>query len=171
MISCAERRVDTLTSEERSRRMASVRQSHTEPELVVRRLMHRAGLRFRVADRRLPGSPDIVLPRWRTVVFVHGCFWHGHDCPLFKLPRTRTEWWRAKVASNINRDQRAVECLVAMGWRAITVWQCALKGKGRLASADLAAALSNAVRMNSSLTEVRGTTWMGPTLAPPASPW
>lgn len=148
--------IEVLPSEQRSARMAAVRQRDTKPERMVRSLLHRAGFRFRLTDRRLPGSPDIVLPRWRVAVFVNGCFWHGHDCHLYRLPATRTEFWRAKAIANVERDERVVRELHSGGWRTITVWQCALKGKTRLIPSELAAALVAAVNCNTPHVDLRG---------------
>lgn len=147
---------DTLTASERSKRMAAVRQRDTDPERTVRSLLHRAGFRFRLSDRRLPGSPDIVLVRWRVVLFVNGCFWHGHDCHLYRLPATRTEFWRAKIAVNSVRDRRVIRDLRAEGWRVVTIWQCSLKGKARLSQAKLATRLVGAIKSNTSHVQMRG---------------
>lgn len=91
-----------------------------------------AGLRFRLHDRRLSGTPDIVFPKYRAVILVHGCFWHGHDCRLFKTPSTRTAFWTDNILSNRQRDARVVGELISAGWRVLTVWECALKGPNRL---------------------------------------
>jgi DNA mismatch endonuclease (patch repair protein) len=99
--------------------------------LLLRRGLHAAGLRFRLHVRDLPGRPDMVFPRYRAAVFVHGCFWHGHDCPLFKVPETRRDFWSAKIAGNRARDSRNRDALVREGWRVLTVWECALKGSAR----------------------------------------
>ena len=111
--------------------MSRVRGKDTKPELLIRKGMHAAGLRYRLHDRRLPGTPDLVFPGSRSVIFVHGCFWHGHDCPLFRLPATRTEFWATKIAANQARDIRAVADLRAMGWRVLTIWECAVRGPAR----------------------------------------
>lgn len=112
--------------------MAGIRGKDTRPEMIVRRGLHARGFRFRLHDRRLPGSPDLVFAGRRAAIFVHGCFWHGHDCPLFRLPTTRQEFWRAKIEGNMARDSAAETALVADGWRVLTIWECALKGRGRL---------------------------------------
>ena len=119
--------MDTVTLETRSRMMAAVRTRDTKPEREVRSLMHGLGLRFRLHDRRLAGTPDIVLRRHRTVVFVHGCFWHGHRCPRGRLPNTRRDFWEAKVNSNRKRDRLAAAKLRREGWRVLTVWECEVK--------------------------------------------
>lgn len=116
--------VDTHTKEQRSRNMARVKNKNTAPELLVRSLLHRMGYRFRLHRCDLPGSPDIVLPRYKKVVFVHGCFWHGHDCPRGKRPATNREFWDTKLDGNIERDRLAREALNGLGWQSLIVWQC-----------------------------------------------
>ena len=123
---------DTVSPEVRSRMMAGIRGSNTKPELAVRSALHRRGFRFRLHRRDLPGKPDLVFPRHKAVILVHGCFWHGHDCHLFKWPKTREDFWREKIASNAARDRRQLEKLKEAGWRVATVWECALKGRARL---------------------------------------
>jgi len=104
--------------------MAAIKGRNTKPELVVRSALHRAGLRFRLHRKDLPGRPDIVLPRFRVVVFVQGCFWHKHDCARFVWPRTRHEFWRAKLLANVARDRRNRRLLHQLGWRVELVWEC-----------------------------------------------
>lgn len=112
--------------------MAAIRGADTKPEMLIRRGLHARGFRYRLRDRKLPGKPDIVLPKHRAVIFVNGCFWHGHDCPLFRWPATRQEFWRTKITGNIERDARNIDMLLVSGWRVATVWECALKGRSRL---------------------------------------
>lgn len=123
--------MDVLTPEQRRHNMSRIRGKDTKPEMLLRRGLHAAGLRYRLHVADLPGRPDLVFPRYRAVIFVHGCFWHGHDCPLFRLPATRPEFWAAKIAGNRARDQRDTEALRAAGWRVLTVWECSLKGPSR----------------------------------------
>ena len=112
----------------RSRNMAAIRGKDTAPELAVRRILHAMGLRFRLHRRDLPGRPDIVLPKHRTVVFVHGCFWHRHeDCRYTTTPKTRQEFWQTKFAANVERDRRNRTDLLQLGWRVIVVWECELR--------------------------------------------
>ncbi|MHC9016823.1 very short patch repair endonuclease [Stenotrophomonas bentonitica] len=125
--------VDSLTPEQRSAQMSRIRGSNTKLEVLVRKGLHARGLRYRLGGAKLPGRPDIVLPRHRTVVFVHGCFWHGHDCPLYRLPKTRPEFWADKIGSNRIRDQRVAAELEARGWRVLTVWECSLRGQSEAA--------------------------------------
>lgn len=112
----------------RSRMMSSIRGRNTKPELIVRRFLHGKGFRFRLSKRGLPGKPDLALPRRNAVVFVHGCFWHGHrGCRYAKVPSTRTEFWRGKIDANRARDERVLDNLQLLGWRVAVVWECALK--------------------------------------------
>lgn len=120
---------DIISPERRSALMSRIRGKDTGIEVLVRTGLHRLGLRYRLGGAGLPGRPDIVLPKHRSVVFVHGCFWHGHACPLFRLPKTRTEFWQAKVDANRLRDARNVADLEASGWRALVVWECQLRGR------------------------------------------
>jgi DNA mismatch endonuclease (patch repair protein) len=109
----------------RSHIMRSVRRAHTDPEMIVRRLLHRLGLRFRLQRRGLPGTPDIVLPKHRAAIFVHGCFWHRHaGCGKATMPKTRVEFWREKFDRNVTRDQEKEQALINAGWRVLTVWEC-----------------------------------------------
>lgn len=116
--------VDVVDPATRSRMMAGIRGKDTKPEMLVRRALHKAGFRYRLHVKDLPGRPDIVLPKYRTVIFVHGCFWHGHDCKHFKWPKTRAEFWRKKIEGNVTRDRIAVSELERRGWRVITIWEC-----------------------------------------------
>lgn len=124
--------MDVLTPEQRHRNMSRIRGKDTKPEMLIRRGLHARGLRYRLHSKDLPGRPDLVFPRWHAVIQVHGCFWHGHDCPLFRLPATRPEFWEAKIAGNKSRDARNMADLIAAGWRVLVVWECALKGPARL---------------------------------------
>ncbi|MBO9706706.1 MAG: DNA mismatch endonuclease Vsr [Caulobacter sp.] len=125
--------VDPLTPEQRRMNMSRIRDKDTKPEMLLRRRLHAAGLRYRLHAKDLPGKPDLVFPGRRAVVFVHGCFWHGHDCPMFKLPATRQEFWREKIARNQVRDIQVGAALRELGWRTMTAWECALRGRARLA--------------------------------------
>ena len=111
--------------------MAAIRGSDTKPEMMIRRGLHARGFRFRLHDRKLPGRPDLIFPRHRAVLFVHGCFWHGHGCHLFKWPSTREDFWRQKIGANVARDEASTEALRQVGWRIGVVWECALKGRQR----------------------------------------
>lgn len=116
--------VDTRTPEQRRRIMQSVGQRNTAPEVKVRRALHRLGYRFRLHGKSLPGRPDIVFPSRRKVIFIHGCFWHGHNCSKGRLPKSRPEYWIPKIESNKARDERRVNELREAGWESLVVWQC-----------------------------------------------
>lgn len=119
---------DTITPAQRHQIMAAIHSASTKPELKLRLSLWRLGFRYRVNDKRLPGSPDIVLPKYRTVIFVHGCFWHGHkDCKYYTVPKSNIDFWTAKVARNQQRDQEVWRKLEAKGWFVIIVWECQLK--------------------------------------------
>ena len=117
----------------RSDIMRAVKRANTAPEIIVRQVLHALGIRFRLHRRDLPGSPDVVLPRFRTVIFVHGCFWHRHpDCRYTTTPKTRLDYWLPKFAANIERDHRKEAQLQALGWRVLLVWECETKQRGEL---------------------------------------
>ena len=119
---------DNHTPDHRHRNMAAIHSASTKLELRLRTALWRQGFRYRINDKRLPGSPDIVLPKYRTVIFVHGCFWHGHkDCRFYTIPKTNTDFWITKVARNQARDQEVWRQLEAKGWFVIVVWECQLK--------------------------------------------
>ena len=116
--------VDTAT---RSRMMAGIRARNTKPEIQIRRILHASGFRFRLHIKDLPGKPDIVLPRFKAIIFVHGCFWHGHACKLFKWPSTRAEFWREKIERNKVNDGNAINSLIDSGWRVAIIWECYIR--------------------------------------------
>ena len=123
---------DIVSPEIRSRIMSGIRSVDTKPELMLRRGLHRRGFRFRLHDRALPGRPDLVFSGRRSVIFVNGCFWHGHQCHLFRWPRSREDFWREKITGNMERDCLNRTRLLEQGWRICRVWECASKGKHRL---------------------------------------
>jgi len=119
--------VDTLTKEKRSWNMSRIGGKDTRPEIFLRSMLHRAGYRFRLHDRKLPGKPDIVFPKYHIVIFVNGCYWHRHEsCPKATTPKTRTHFWKTKFRDTVARDKQKTAELVALGWRTITVWECEL---------------------------------------------
>lgn len=128
---------DTLNTVARSERMSRIKGADTGPELRVRSLIHRLGFRFRLHRKDLPGRPDIVLPKHRVVVFVHGCFWHRHEaatCKLARWPKSRLSFWKPKLEANRERDLRNEEALRQLGWRVLTVWECELKDEQRVSA-------------------------------------
>lgn len=126
--------------------MAAIRGGNTRPELQIRRALHAAGLRYRLHVKDLPGKPDLVFPWYRAALFIHGCFWHRHDCHLFKWPSTREDFWREKIGRNVGNDERAVRLLSDAGWRVGIVWECALKGRTRLAPSEVVPRLIDWIR-------------------------
>lgn len=137
--------------------MRAIRHKDTSPELLIRRALHARGFRFRLHDKQLPGKPDLVLPRYRAVVFVNGCFWHGHSCSLFKLPATRTDFWLSKIGGNVDRDNAARAALLAQNWRVATVWECALRGRHRPPRDDVINGLAEWIVSGSMVTAEFGT--------------
>lgn len=120
--------MDKLTPEHRSWNMGRIKSGDTKPELTVRSILHRMGYRFRLHRKDLPGKPDIVLPKYKTVIFVHGCFWHRHEgCKYAYTPKSRTDFWQKKFQSNVARDQKALSTLAEMGWRVLIIWECEVK--------------------------------------------
>lgn len=116
---------DFLTPEERSERMSRIRSAHTRPEVVLRKTLHNLGLRYRLNSATLPGKPDLVLPRYKAVVFVHGCFWHRHqNCNIATTPKSNTPFWVDKFSKNVARDERVTSLLRSLGWRVFVVWEC-----------------------------------------------
>lgn len=121
------RSMDTLDKNRRSQLMAKVKQKDTEPEILVRKFLFSKGFRYRVNVKTLSGSPDIVLPKYRTAIFVHGCFWHGHTCRAGHLPSSNLDYWQTKIEKNIERDKRKTEDLKKLNWNVIIIWQCEIK--------------------------------------------
>lgn len=120
--------MDVMSPDQRSRNMSAIRSRNTKPELAVRQILHSLGFRFRLHRKNLPGRPDIVLPRYKTVVFVNGCFWHQHaGCKLASKPSTRQEFWETKLSRNVERDRENAAKLIELGWRVIVVWECDLQ--------------------------------------------
>lgn len=129
--------MDVHDRETRSRNMRAIKNKDTKPELIVRHLLHRNGFRYRIAPNYLPGKPDLWLAKWRAAIFINGCFWHGHDCALFRLPSTRTQFWKKKINSNKERDKRNINLLNDKRIRVLTIWECALKGKCKMSEDTL----------------------------------
>jgi len=146
---------DVVDSTTRSRMMSGIRGRNTRPEILIRSLLHRRGFRFRLHARDLPGKPDIVLPRYHAVIFVHGCFWHGHDCALFKWPGTHPDFWREKIGRNQINDSKVREALLADKWRIGVVWECSLRGAGKDVE-GIAQSLADWLHGNAPLIEVKG---------------
>ena len=136
--------------------MARIRGKNTKPELLIRKALHARGFRYRIHCKDLPGNPDMCFPKHRAVIFVHGCFWHGHDCHLFKWPKTRPEFWSAKIARNREVDGLAEQKLLSEGWRVATIWECALKGRERLDLDNISQCCADWLRSERSSLVIRG---------------
>lgn len=136
--------------------MSGIRGKDTKPEMIIRRGLHALGFRYRLHDGRLPGRPDLILRSRKAVIFVHGCFWHGHDCHLFRLPGTRQEFWKAKIDGNRQRDRQAEANLRSGGWRVALIWECAMRGRGRIALDRILDDLATWLRGDSPVLDIRG---------------
>jgi DNA mismatch endonuclease (patch repair protein) len=124
---------DVHSKEVRSYNMSRIKGKDTKPEMLVRKFLHAHGFRYRLHVKKMPGKPDIVLPKYKTVIFIHGCFWHGHEhCKYYVIPKTRTEWWLNKINSNIANDRKAYTALKNEGWQIITLWECQLKQRNAM---------------------------------------
>ena len=148
---------DVVDRQTRSRMMAGIKGRNTLPEMAVRKALHREGYRFSLHSKNLPGRPDLVLRKYGAVIFVNGCFWHGHKCHFFRWPRTRSEFWRKKINGNIKRDIRNRELLYDMGWRVCIIWECSLRGKTMLGIETVIGSLDNWVPSSSPCLEIPGT--------------
>lgn len=153
---------DIVSPEKRSAMMSGIRGKDTKPEIIVRRLLHRLGYRFRLHRKDLPGRPDIVLPKRRTVIFVNGCYWHGHeDCHLYRPPKSRTEFWTNKIEGNQARDQRNYSALEDAGWKVVVIWECAISKKLRLSDMQLEISIATALSANKQVIQIRSQTLAG----------
>jgi len=137
----------------RSRNMAAIKNKNTKPELVLRKSLHARGYRYRLNVKQLPGSPDIVLNRYKAVIFINGCFWHKHSCHLFRWPQSRTEFWKNKILQNEHRDQKAISEL-KKHWRVCIVWECSIKGKTKLPLGEMTDMISNWLSTDSPFLEI-----------------
>lgn len=147
---------DIVAPDVRSRMMSGIRGRNTKPEVALRSALHRRGFRFRLHGRELPGKPDMVFPKYGAVVFVHGCFWHGHDCHLFKWPKSRSVFWREKISGNMNRDRKQLLELTSRGWRVATVWECAVRGRLRLPIDEVAGRCADWLQSGEPELDLRG---------------
>ena len=134
--------------------MSSIRRENTVPELLLRTALHKSGLRYRLHDKKLPGSPDIVFPKFHVVLFVHGCYWHSHGCYKSSIPKSQRDFWINKFKTNRERDARNIKSLQEQGWRVIIVWECALKGKTSLPISTVVGAVKTLLRSNRAFSEI-----------------
>lgn len=145
--------VDRIT---RSKMMASIRGKNTQPEILIRKALHAKGYRYRIHNSGIKGKPDMVLPKYGAVIFINGCFWHQHDCHLFKWPQSRMDFWKQKISGNRERDIRNWKALNDGGWKVVVVWECALKGKTRLEPESLIKEVEKAVKSGECLQHIAG---------------
>lgn len=147
---------DVLTPDQRSLCMSRIRGVNTRPEQVIRKALFANGFRYRLNVATLPGKPDLVLHRYRACIFVHGCFWHGHECHLFRWPGTNRQFWETKITTNRTNDSRTIESLISEGWRVLTIWECAIKGKERIPIEQISQRIQRWLLSNRKRSEVRG---------------
>ena len=147
---------DIVDPATRSRMMAGIRSANTKPELTIRHALYRLGLRYRLHSKKVPGRPDMVFASHRAAIFVHGCFWHGHDCSFFRMPTTRPEFWLAKITANRKRDAQVATALSEAGWRQLTIWECAIRGKKPEAVANVVTRAARWVNSRQQVMELRG---------------
>ena len=146
---------DTISPENRSKNMASIRNKDTKPEIIIRKALHKQGYRYRTHAKHIPGSPDITLPKYSVAIFVHGCFWHKHDCHFFRIPKSNIDYWTLKLDRNASRDQEILK-QIRDKWRIGIVWECAIKGKTRRPLSDVTAQLSKWIHSESAFMELTG---------------
>ncbi|MDE2856941.1 MAG: DNA mismatch endonuclease Vsr [Chloroflexota bacterium] len=123
---------DTVSAKKRSEVMSRVGSKDTKPELLIRKGLHARGFRYRLHVKELPGKPDLVFPRYKSIIQINGCFWHGHSCDLYRFPKSNTEYWKEKIKRNVERDISNIKFLTDAGWRILIIWECAIKRKARL---------------------------------------
>ena len=148
---------DVVDSVTRSRMMSGIRSKNTKPELVIRKGLHALGFRYRLHPKKILGKPDLWLPKYGAAIFIHGCFWHGHNCSLFKIPGTRQDFWKAKINTNRIRDARVNELLADAGLRRLEIWECAFRGPGRIGLEETLARTAEWLRGEEIGCEIRGT--------------
>ncbi len=147
---------DIVNRETRSRMMSGIKGKDTKPEMVIRKGLHALGFRYRLHDKGLPGKPDLVFPAYRAVVMVHGCFWHRHECSLFKWPSTRKEFWQEKISRNADRDRKNAALLESMGWKILTIWECAVRGRDALEISEVVTKAANWLKNETKSSEISG---------------
>jgi len=148
--------VDVVDQETRSRMMSGIKGKDTKPELIIRKALFRQGFRYTLHNKTLPGKPDLALKKYKAAIFINGCFWHGHDCSLFKWPQTRKEFWKDKIQGNRKRDLQVKQDLRERGWRVLTIWECATKGKEKIPLDDIISRAVTWLRSDDEESEIRG---------------
>ena len=128
---------DVVSPKKRSEMMSGIQGKDTKPEILIRKALHRKGFRYKIHDKSLPGKPDLVFPKYNAVIQINGCFWHAHDCHLFKWPSSRPDFWKKKILGNKERDKQNIKELQILGWRVLIIWECAIKGKYKRSLDDI----------------------------------
>lgn len=147
---------DIVDSKTRSRMMSGIRGKNTKPELIIRKELHKKGFRYKIHDDKLPGKPDIVLPKYNSIIFINGCFWHGHMCHLFKYPNTRKEFWFMKINNTKEKDLENINALLKAKWRVLLIWECAYKGTRKLPIDKLIEKISKWINSDTNYLEIEG---------------
>lgn len=148
---------DVFTKEKRSQVMSAIRSKDTSPEILIRKALHARGYRYRLHRKNLPGTPDLVLRKFRAVLFVNGCFWHGHNCSLFKLPKTNQDFWQKKIQANRDRDSTVNKMLIDAGWRVLIVWECSIRGGSKIGINQLIVEIENWLTSSKCYSEIGST--------------
>lgn len=148
--------VDVVDKKTRSRMMSGIRGINTRPELLIRKGLHRKGFRYRLHHQGLPGKPDMVFRKYGAIILINGCFWHQHDCHLFKWPSTRKDFWRKKILGNKMRDERNSATYTKLGWKVLVIWECAIKGKTRRPINEIVNTAANWLQFDSQNSEIQG---------------
>lgn len=147
---------DIVTPEQRSRMMSGIKGKNTKPEMIIRKGLHALGFRYRLHDKTLPGKPDLVFPSYHAVILIHGCFWHCHQCYLFKWPSSRQEFWKEKISRNAERDREQISLLNNMGWRVLVIWECALRGRTKLPAQEVVEQTARWLKNEAGSSEIMG---------------
>lgn len=147
---------DIVSPEKRSLMMAGIKAANTKPEMVVRQGLHSLGFRYRLHVKDLPGKPDLVFPKYGAAIFVHGCFWHGHNCALFRWPSSNEEFWQEKIARNQVRDAKTEADLASKGWRILKIWECSLKGRDKIGANKVIEKAAGWLQSDDQLSEITG---------------
>jgi DNA mismatch endonuclease (patch repair protein) len=148
--------VDVVDKKSRSRMMSGISGKNTKPEMLIRKGLHRRGFRYRLHKSDLPGKPDLVFPKYKAIILVNGCFWHQHDCHLFKWPSTREEFWGKKILGNKARDERNLKIYSELGWKVLVIWECAIKGKTRRPLSEVIETAVEWLQLDTQNSEVSG---------------
>lgn len=148
---------DKVDKATRSRIMAAIKGRDTKPEMVVRKALFERGYRYRLHRKDLAGKPDLTFPKYKAVIFVHGCFWHGHDCFLFRQPSSNKDYWENKIASNLRRDGEVIENLLKANWRVLTIWECSIYRKDLIAIKEIIDSIENCLNSGTKIAEIRAT--------------